>query len=475
MNDAFYDSEYAPWSRYLGGAEGVDPGWDVLEFMITEAHKRGIEFHAWMNPYRVSTGTGDKTIQLSELDDDNFAKIHPEFVLQDNSGKLILNPGEPQVRAYIKNIVNEIMSKYDIDGIHFDDYFYSYNGMSDIQDENTYDRTKEPNETLDDWRRNNVNTLISELSTIINTWNQNQNKNVKFGISPFGIWMSGGEDGSNTSTSTLQSYRDQYADSKKWVEEGWLDYILPQLYWEFDHSLAPFADLVDWWAALCEANNVDLIIGHGFYRYAETTNAWKDVNEITEQLRYISTFDSIIGSAFFSYKTLNKTHTYVVQSLERISENYWTTYPSFPWASEVAKKDPLTAPTYNIAGDIITSQVYENQASISLSSDVDIYYKIGDGQWILYVSPIEISNVGSATIYVKSVDGLDESEISEINLEIVDTNCPSGFEYQNGSCVVIEIPDEPGLSTTQIVLISVGSFTGLGLGAFLLRKFVFKI
>jgi len=417
MNDAFYDSDYAPWSRYLGGAEGVDPGWDVLEFIITEAHKRGIEFHAWMNPYRVSNGTGDKAIQLSELDDENFAKQHPEFVLQDNSGKLILNPGEPQVRAYIKNIVGEIMSKYNVDGIHFDDYFYSYNGMSDLQDEDTYNRTKEPNEVLDDWRRNNVNTLISELSTIINTWNQNQNRNVKFGISPFGIWMSGGEDGSNTSPYTLSSYTDQYADSKKWVEEGWLDYILPQLYWEFDHSSAPFADLVDWWAALCEASGVDLIIGHGFYRYTE--NTWTDVNEITEQLRYISTYDIIIGSSFFSYRTLNNLHTYVTQSLERISENYWTTYPSFPWMSEIIKEiGPPTVPTYNIAGISISNQVFENTASISLSSDVDIYYKIGDGQWILYTSPIEISTIGSNTIFIKSVDGLNESEVDELTSKL---------------------------------------------------------
>ena len=313
MNDAFYESDFAPWSRYIMGAEGSDPGWDIFGFIIEEAHKRGIEVHAWLNPYRVSTGTAAKQIQLDALHDDNFAKQNPELVIQDNDGKLILNPGEPQVRAYIINVVNELMSKYDVDGVHFDDYFYSYGGTSDAEDQATYDRTKLSGESLDDWRRRNVDTLIEDLHHSINTWNTNQDKTVEFGISPFGIWLSGGEFGSNTSPYALQSYKDQYADTRKWVMEGWLDYIMPQLYWEFDHSAAPFADLVDWWAELTEAHGVDLIIGHGFYRYADST--WDDPNEITEQLRYISTYDSIIGSSFYSYKTLNSPHANVVQAL----------------------------------------------------------------------------------------------------------------------------------------------------------------
>jgi len=312
MNDAFYDSDYAPWSRYIMGAEGIDPGWDIFQFIIDEAHHRGIEVHAWLNPYRVSTGTADKQTQLNLLHDENFAKQNPDLVIQDLAGKLILNPGEPQVRAYISNVISELMSKYDVDGIHFDDYFYSYSGTASIQDDETYQRTKLTNETKDDWRRRNVDMLVQNLSTVINNWNQNQDKTVEFGISPFGIWLSGGEFGSNTSTGTMQSYKDQYADTRKWVMEGWLDYIMPQLYWEFDHGSAPFADLVDWWAELTETYDVDLIIGHGFYRYAD--NSWTDPNEITEQLRYISQYDSIIGSSFFSYKTLNSFNANVVQA-----------------------------------------------------------------------------------------------------------------------------------------------------------------
>lgn len=339
MNDAFYPSAYAPFSRFLTGTEGVDPGWDVLAFVIDEAHKRGIEVHAWLNPYRVSSSTDAKEVQLDKLHATNFAKMHPEYVLQDKTGRLILNPGEPAVRTYLQNVIQELLDNYRIDGIHFDDYFYSYNGMEDIQDAATYQVNKLPNQTLADWRRENVNTLVRSIFEAVEAHNLSKDKHVKFGISPFGIWRSGGPSGSNTSTSTLQSYSAQFADSKKWVEEGWLHYIMPQLYWEFSHSLAPFADLVDWWAALCAANDVDLIIGHGFYRYAD--NAWKDANEITEQLRYITKYDIIKGSAFFSYKTLNSTHPMVVQALSRIKSYYWTEQPLVHWNTDMFDVIPV--------------------------------------------------------------------------------------------------------------------------------------
>ncbi len=342
MNDAFYDSDYAPWSRYLTGIEGQDPGWDVLGFLIEESHKRGIEFHAWLNPYRVSTGTADKDAQLALLHDDNFAKQNPDFVMVDNSGKLILNPGESQVQAYIKNVISELIAKYDLDGIHFDDYFYSYNGMNDSEDSETYNLNKSVGQSLDDWRRENINTIVEDIYNIIETHNTGHNTHIRFGISPFGIWSSGGVDGSNTSPYALQSYKDQYADSKKWVEEGWVHYILPQLYWEFDHSAAPFADLVDWWAELCESSGVDLIIGQGFYRYDD--DSWDDDDELLEQLRYMSQYDSIIGSSLFSYRTLNSSDKEVVQAIERLNNYYWTEYVTFPWESEIEKYvDPICA------------------------------------------------------------------------------------------------------------------------------------
>jgi len=433
MNDAFYESDYAPFSRYLTGIEGQDPGWDVLGFIIEEAHKRGIEFHAWLNPYRVSNnGDLTKAEQLSLLHDDNFAKQNPNLVLQDLGGKLILNPGENQVRAYIKNVIQELMSKYDVDGIHFDDYFYSYSGMNNNQDAQTYENTKDTDQSLADWRRNNIDLLMEDLFYTIDTWNTTQDKKVKFGISPFGIWLSGGPEGSNTSPNALQSYKDQYADSKKWVENGWVHYILPQLYWQFDHSAAPFADLVDWWADLTLANGVDLIIGQGFYRYTEGT--WTDDNELIEQIRYISTKESVVGVSLFSYRTLNSPNTKVVQTLERLNDIYWTTYPSFPWDSDVEKEEqPIVCETgYElIDGECVPIQPIECAPG----------YELVDGECVL-IPPVE---------------------------------CEDGYELIDGECVLIEVPEE-GLSTPVIVAIAAGSsLVLLGVIALIVKKLVLRI
>ncbi|MCR3905412.1 MAG: family 10 glycosylhydrolase [Tenericutes bacterium] len=462
MNDAFYESDYAPWSRYVTGAEGVDPGWDIFQFIIDEAHHRGIEVHAWLNPYRVSNGTQDKATQLALLHDDNFAKQNPDLVIQDLNGSLILNPGEPQVRIYITSVINELMSKYNVDGVHFDDYFYSYSGTAHSEDDDTYQRTKLTNETKDDWRRRNVDTLIKNLSLTINNWNNNQSKHVKFGISPFGIWQSGGDHGSNTSTSTLQSYYGQYADTRKWVIEGWLDYIMPQLYWEFDHSLAPFADLVDWWAELCETYDVDLIIGQGFYRY--TNNSWSDPNEMTEQIRYMSQYDSIIGSSIFSYKTLNSSNTNVVQALDRMQNIYWTEYPSFPWESDVVKTpDPVEIPNANLVGTIISGSKYEDSITVSLTSDHDVYYQINNGDWTLYSSNITINEPGTYTVQFKAIDDLgNESIVSSVTFEIIKTTCEDGYEYINGSCIPIEVEPSPPKS---------GCFSTLGSGNVIFTTF----
>ncbi|MCF7925044.1 MAG: family 10 glycosylhydrolase [Candidatus Izimaplasma sp.] len=446
MNDAFYDSSYAPWSRYLTGTEGVDPGWDILAFFIEESHRRGIEFHAWLNPYRVSSGTDSKATQLATLHNENFAKEHPEFVIQDNAGKLILNPGERQVQIYIQNVIQELISRYDIDGIHFDDYFYSYGGIPTSADETLYNNTKEANQTLDDWRRENINTVIREVYELIETYNLEENKTIMFGISPFGIWQSGGTEGSNTASYALQSYSDQYADSKKWVEEGWVHYILPQLYWEFDHSAAPFADLVDWWANLTNANNVDLIIGHGFYRYDD--DSWDNDNELLEQLRYISQYDSVIGSSFFTYNTLLSTDPEVVQAIDRLNHYYWTEYATFPWESNVEKEVPL-----------VCDSGYHEEDGVCVEDELicDPGYHEEEGNC---VEDELICDLG-----YHEEDGACIEDVEE-------PTCPEGYEPIEGGCQLIE---EEGLSTGIVVAISVGSATVLGGVLFFFRKMIFKI
>ena len=433
MNDAFYESDYAPFSRYLTGIEGGDPGWDVLEFIISEAHKRGIEFHAWLNPYRVSNnGDLSKAEQLSLLHNDNFAKQNPNLVLEDLGGKLILNPGENQVRSYITNVIQELMSKYDVDGIHFDDYFYSYSGMNDSQDATTYNNTKDTGQTLADWRRNNIDLLMEDLFYTIETWNTTQDKHVKFGISPFGIWLSGGPEGSNTSPYALQSYKDQYADSKKWVENGWVHYILPQLYWQFDHSAAPFADLVDWWADLTAANGVDLIIGQGFYRFSD--GSWDDQNELIEQIRYISTKESVVGVSFFSYKTLLSPNENVQNTLERLNNLYWTEYPSFPWESDVEKEEePIVCETG---------------------------YELVDGECVL-IPPVECS------------PGYELVDGECVLIVIPPIKCADGYKLIDGECIVVKVPKTGCFSTineTSAVFVTFSLVIGAALVFFIRKK-----
>lgn len=339
MNDAFYYSEFAPYSRYVTGTEGLDPGFDVLAYAIEEAHKRGIELHAWLNPYRVATGTGSISDQISTLHKDNFAKQNPELLLADTNGALILNPGEPRVQEYLGNVITELVENYNIDGIHFDDYFYSYAGTPAANDKKTYDANKLAGESLDNWRRRNVNIVVENVSKIVRKANIDLNKKIKYGISPFGIWRNKGTDSSGSNSSGMQSYDSQYADSKKWVEEGWLDYITPQLYWQFDNfrangsAIAPFADLVDWWYDLTEKNGVGLVIGQGFYRLND--KSWSYENEMIEQLRYLSKYENLLGMSFFTYNTLDKTDTGTKKSLEFLNSYYWTKSVDFPWESDV--------------------------------------------------------------------------------------------------------------------------------------------
>jgi len=328
LNDAFYDSDYAPWSRYVTGTEGVDPGWDILAWMINECHANGIEFHAWMNPYRVANTTSTKEAYISTLSAENFAKLRPDLVVSGNldsndRNPLILNPGEPEVKEYIRNVVTEIITNYDVDGVHFDDYFYPYSGIS--SDSATYDTYKLPGQIIEDWRRENVNDVVRGIKEDIDAYNDLSGESVKFGISPFGLWGSGIEGytqylegGSNTGPTNLSSYRTQYADSKKWVEQGWVHYICPQVYFSFTHSTAPYADVVDWWASIARGTGVDVYIGHA--PSSAYSQGWV-TEEIGDQLRYNLQHPEIKGEVMYSAAYLDYSH------MQYVETNNWTVTP----------------------------------------------------------------------------------------------------------------------------------------------------
>lgn len=242
--DAFYQSELEPWSRFLTGEQGKapdDPTFDPLTFLVNECHKRGMELHAWLNPYRVKTSMGNA------LAPDHLYHRHPERFLQ-YGNQLFFDPGLPENRGYICEVVRDIVSRYEVDAIHMDDYFYPYPiAGTPFPDDNSFDAYAASQgfnaSQRGEWRRNNVNLLIQQIKyTIagIKPW-------VRFGISPFGIYRNKRNDPEGSDTNGLQNYDDLYADIRLWVEKGWIDYNLPQLYWERGHNAADYTTLLKWW------------------------------------------------------------------------------------------------------------------------------------------------------------------------------------------------------------------------------------
>lgn len=301
-NDAFYESKLNPYSRYLTGREGQKPLFDVLKYVIDEGKKLGIEIHAWANPYRVSlNGQIKRDEYVKTCDPMNFAIKRPDLVILNKEGQMILNPAKEEVRKHIIDSMVEIVRNYEVAGIHFDDYFYPYQGLDETyNDLADFESREDQSMTLGDFRRHQVDLVIKGVYEAL----KKEERRVRFGVSPFGIWRNINNDsnGSNNGAGATESYDNQYANSYKWVKEGYCDYIVPQLYWEFGHKVAPFADLCDWWVNLCKDSNVDLYIGHGAYRLGQE-GEYENKYEITNQIRYANQYETVKGNVFFTYKT----------------------------------------------------------------------------------------------------------------------------------------------------------------------------
>ncbi len=291
--DAFYPSKYSPWSEYLTGRQGVDPGYDPLKFMVEEAHKRGIEFHAWFNPYRLTVSSDRK-----KLSSDSIVFSNPSWIAE-YGGKLYLNPGVPGVDDYVVDSIMEVVKNYDIDAVHMDDYFYPYKVKNqEYPDNETYKKYGGKFYSKEDWRRDNVNQLIEKLSKDM----KKAKPNVKLGISPFGVWRNKSTDpvkGSDTRAG-VQNYDDLYADILLWVDTGWIDYVVPQIYWHQGFNLADYDTLVNWWSSAVTGSKTDLYIGQAAYKVKE----WKNSSELINQIDYNRSFPEVKGSIFFSYKSL---------------------------------------------------------------------------------------------------------------------------------------------------------------------------
>lgn len=333
--DSFYSKSREPWSQWLTGTQGLSPGagYDPLAFAIKEAHFRGMELHAWFNPYRATMSAN------AVVSEEHMTRKRPDLFFV-YGGKKQFDPGIPEVRAYIVQVILDVVKGYDIDGIHFDDYFYPYKiaGQS-INDAATFNKYANGFSNIADWRRNNVDVLIKQLDDSIHHYK----KYVKFGISPFGIWKNSVEDSLGSATNGLSNYSELYADSRKWVKEGWVDYINPQIYFSFTRRAAPFATLVDWWSNNSFGRHV--YVGQAAYLIHNGSTkkeaAWALSNQIPDQIRYIRDKTRIQGSVFFSSKSFSTVASALGDSLKNNLYKYPALPPQMPWLDEVEPNQPL--------------------------------------------------------------------------------------------------------------------------------------
>lgn len=348
QNDAFYSSDYNYWSEYLVSSRAY-PGWDPMKWMIDECHRRGIEFHAWINPYRVAMPKEEyKNLNLTEFAKTQHprnAASNPENLLEwyhsDKLSGVVMNPGKPEVRDFIATVVAEIIENYKVDAIHMDDYFYyKFDAASGTNSDNRLDdgdyqtflkyRGSFPNSNsgISDWRREQTRLLVEKISQTISQYNRLNNQAVQFGISPTGIWKNGtGTLASGSNTDGQQHYQSYlYADSKLWVESGWLDYILPQTYWGFEHNTAPYADLIDWWVKVIDRPGIktNLYASHALY-YATAGGAAWGINpkEVENQLRYLSRYNQVKGSSFYNFSVFKSSSNPVVSNGINTLSDYW--------------------------------------------------------------------------------------------------------------------------------------------------------
>lgn len=329
--DAFYPSQYEPWSEWLTGKQGLPPSpyYDPLEFMIEEAHKRGMEFHAWCNPYRAEFSIGKSSIAPTHV-----TKLHPEWFLT-YGDKRYFDPGNKEAQQFVVKVIRDIVARYDVDAIHFDDYFYPYRIAGKEFPDNASFRQYGAGLSRDDWRRSNVDSIIYQLSLAI----KEENSLCRFGISPFGVWRNQDRDPQGSATRAgVTNYDDLYADILLWLKNGWIDYVAPQLYWEFGYRNADFATLVEWWSRHTYGRHC--YIGLGIYR-AGSNAAWRDKTQLPRQLRAMRQYPTVKGAIYFSSNSfLNNPNGWN----DSLRNNYYkepAMVPPMPWIDSLLPAAPV--------------------------------------------------------------------------------------------------------------------------------------
>lgn len=386
--DAFYHSQYDPWSEYITGKQGQHPGYDPLQFMLEETHKRGMEFHAWLNPYRAVVD-----VRRSSVDPNHITRRRPDLFFTYGTGK-IFDPGIPETRQYFVGVVKDIINRYEVDGIHIDDYFYPYKiAGKDYPDDASF-RKYGNGMTKANWRRNNVDLIIKEIhEAILST-----KPMVRFGVSPFGIYRNKSEWSGGSDTRGTTNYNDLFADILRWSREGWVDYVVPQLYWPIGKDGQDFRILTDWWAK--NSYGRQLYIGQGFFN-ANSTALWRNKHELPNQIKYMRRNDNVHGSVYFSFKSIQNNLSGWSDSLRN---NYYrkpAIVPPMAWID----KTPAFSPE-------VWTSTSANNYDIKISGALNELSKRDRVKsYVLYYTP-DFSDLGNAPEQILTANGANRFEFS---------------------------------------------------------------
>ncbi len=371
--DAIYKSSFEPWSFWLTGKQGKapDPFYDPLEFAIKEAHSKGMELHAWINPYRAVKDTSSYVNSKNHI-----SKTHPEWMLQ--FGKLkILNPGIPEVTNYIVKIVTDIVSKYPVDGIHFDDYFYPYSPQITNEDSATFRTYKGKFTNIDDWRRNNINSMIAKVYNAINK----TNPKIQFGVSPFGI-----VENKYANTRGFNSYDKIYCDPLTWIKEKTVDYIIPQLYWEIGNKYADFKKLLPWWASIKDERQIYA----GLSSIKMTSPDWNgSPSELYDEIRMTRQSQNVDGIVFYRAKSIAENYSGLTDTLK----NSFFKYPAFVPVMKWKNFSNPPAPSNLIVEGNDSSRILKWSKPIKESVFNYVIYRFTDGEKIDLNNPENILKI----------------------------------------------------------------------------------
>ncbi|HET8778468.1 MAG TPA: family 10 glycosylhydrolase [Agromyces sp.] len=405
--DAFWPSPLEPWSQYLTGVQGQDPGYDPLGFIVEEAHRRNLELHAWYNPYRVSMQADP-----AKLVPEHPARQHPDWVWP-YGGKLYFDPGLPEVQEHIQQAILHSVEHYDLDGVHFDDYFYPYPVAGQvIPDDATYAAHGAGFDDIAAWRRHNVDTFVHSISERIKAlkpW-------VKFGISPFGIWRNRATDPLGSETGGSQSYDLQFADTRKWVLEGWLDYINPQIYWQFGLAVADYLKLVPWWADVAATSGTHLYIGEALYKV--TSGVFTDPAELSNHLTFDREIDAagtpVHGNVYFS---ANHVPADPKGSMSRVLADHYSRpaiVPAMEWLPATAVRAPVLAEAEPVDGGVALQ--WADAAPPNVRATSFAVYR-ADG----HVSDVDVEDAANLVATVRAEPGVVQ--------RFLDASAAAGSQY----------------------------------------------